>query len=200
MRNLYDWGFRDASGIDYRCGHSDISPSHQHPNSGCTRTVSFDTRNRFYEVEPVTCADHSICDRLQGSPLQGSTVKNGTSAGRATMKNDVLRSFANAGPHAPSVDHVGSSVATAADARVLEPGGAIHFALCPDGLAQVKPAPAFHPSRRTGVRRYGSERVGSPGANGQSSGQEGCSRDAAIRRRMVREPCRPRDPVLRPHA
>ena len=200
MRNLYDlydWRFRDASGIVCRCGHSDISPSQSGPNSGCTRTVSFDTCDRFQIVEPVTYANHSICDRLQGSPLQGSTVKDGTSA---TMKNDVLLSFVNAGAHAPSVDDVGISVASAADARVLEPKGAIYFALCPDGLTRVKPAPAFHLSRRSGVRRYGSERVGSPGADGQSSGREGRSRDAAIRRRRVRDRCRPRDPVLRPHA
>lgn len=62
------------------------------------------------------------------------------------MKNNVVRSFVNGGAHAPGVDYVGFPAGSMADARVLEPRGAVHFALGPDDLAQVKHAPSsIHP-------------------------------------------------------
>ena len=54
------------------------------------------------------------------------------------MNNDVLRSFVNGGVRAPGVDYVGFPVGNTADIRVLEPRGAVHFALGGDDLAQVK--------------------------------------------------------------
>lgn len=62
------------------------------------------------------------------------------------MKNDVVRSFANGGAHARGVNYAGIPAGSAADARVLEPRGAVHFALGPDELAQIKPAASsIHP-------------------------------------------------------
>ena len=62
------------------------------------------------------------------------------------MKNDIIRFFANAGAHGLGVDYAGFPAECAAEAKVLEPRGAIHFALGPDDLLQLKPDSAsFRP-------------------------------------------------------
>ena len=58
------------------------------------------------------------------------------------MRTDTVRSFANTGGHTPSVDYAGFPQDFPADARVLDPGGAIQSALGPGDLAQFEPAPS----------------------------------------------------------
>ena len=55
------------------------------------------------------------------------------------MRNQLVRSFASAGAEAPGIAYAGFSAAALCDVRMLEPRGAVHFALGPDDLAQIKP-------------------------------------------------------------
>ena len=99
---------------------------------------------------PLTCVtDLTYCNRLHVPNITSVTGYRKAcsrlhgAGGRAlAMRIDTVRSFANTGGHTPSVDHAGFPQDFPADARVLDPGGAIQSALGPGDLAQFEPAPS----------------------------------------------------------
>ncbi len=96
----------------------------------CVTDLTYWNRLHVPNITSVT-GYRKACSRLHGA------------GGRAlAMRTDTVRSFANTGGHTPSVDYAGFPQDFPADARVLDPGGAIQSALGPGDLAQFEPAPS----------------------------------------------------------